>query len=142
MVVEQTFQGIDHDIEAVVSFELMLHLHKISVHLVQPLGEEPAYRVAHARRRFKKGAGIRNDAERAWADGANGRRVRGFEQGGHFTEDDSGLRGRGDGHPVPKDLDRSLNQEVKAAGLVALTDDLLPRSKLFELSSVKQFHEV
>ena len=142
VVVEQSLQGIDHDIEAVVPSELVLNIDKILVHHVQPVGEELAYRVAHARRRFKKRAGIRDDAERAWSDGANGRGVRDFEQGGHFSEDNSGLGGRGDGYPIPKDLDRSLHEEKEAAGLVALTDDLFPCGKLFELSAVKQFHDV
>ena len=142
MVVEQALQGIDHDIEAVVPFELVLNIHKILVQRIQPLGEEHAYRVAHARRRFKKREGIRDDAKRAWPDGANRRRMRDFEKGGHFSEDDPALGGRGDGNPIPKDLDSSLHEEKQAAGLVALADDILPSGKLLELSAMKQFHDV
>jgi len=142
VVVEQALQGFDHDIEAVVPFELALHFHKILVQRVQPLGEEHAYRVAHARRRLKKRHGFRDHAKRARPDGANRRRVRDFEQGGHFSEDDPALGGRGDAHPIPKDLDGSLHEEKQAAGLAALPDDLLPGGILFELSALKQFHDV
>jgi hypothetical protein len=68
--------------------------------------------------------------------------VRDFEQGGHFSEEDSGLGGRGNGHPVPKDLDRSLYEEEQAAGLVALTDNLLTVGIFLKLSAGKQFHDV
>lgn len=142
VVVEKALQRFDHDFDAVVPFERVLHLDEILVHHVQPTGEQPAYRVADAGRRFKERDGIRDDAERAWSDGADSRRVRGFEQGGHFSEDNTAIRGRGDGYPVPEDFDRSLHEEEKAAGLVALADNILPGSKFFELPAVKQFHEV
>ena len=68
--------------------------------------------------------------------------MRDFEQGGHLSEEDSGLGGRGNGHPIPKNLDRSVYQEEQAAGLVALTDNLLPGGIFLELSAGKQFHDV
>ena len=50
VVVEQALQGVDHGIEVVVPFELALNLNKIFVQVVQPLGNEHAYRVGHDRR--------------------------------------------------------------------------------------------
>ena len=142
VVVKQPLQGFDDEFNAVAPFELVLRVHKILVQHIQPLGEELAYVVADDGRGFKKRAGIRDDAERAWSDGADGRRVRGIEQGGHFPENDSGLGGLGDGYPIPKDLDRPLHEEEEAAGLFALTDDLLPGGNLAELPSMKQLHDV
>ena len=142
LVVEEALQGFDYEFQVVVPFELVLNLHKILVQHVQSLGEEPADRVTHARRRFKERKRIRDDAERAGFDGANGRCVRGIKQSGHFSEDDSGLTGCGDGYPIPEDLDRPLHEEEEAAGLIALTDNLLPGSNRLELPTVQQFHDV
>ena len=137
---EQVDHAVDHS-EVIVPFELLFQVDKIAVHSIEPPCEETAQVQADRWIRLKHGDGILHDTEATRFDGAHLGGVRHAEEGGEVAKDRARFIGAGHRDSAFRDLDDSLDEEIKQPGGGPFGDDRLPCVKAAQRFMLEQIEE-
>ena len=124
LVVDQGVEDlVDHPEVVLVLGELLLEVHQIVRHPVQPGGRDPQHRQCRTgplREERRRVLDDMHDDVRARADRCRGRT---FERDSHLTEDRAGVVDPGEHHTVTLDGHAAGDQDVHPGRFGALADD-------------------